>query len=135
MSESKQTISSLLSAFADALDSMDDHEFNLLIQGKARLRVVEKRNVKKLPSLDESCLDGAISETAQKLNAVESREDAERLLSSINQPRRREFLLLLAKSFGIRVESRDNISRIERKLIENIVGSRLDSAAIKKVAF
>ena len=135
MSESKQTISRLLSAFADALDSMDDHEFNLLVQGKVRLRIVEKPKIKKAPPLNEPRLDGAISEIAQKLSTAESRESAASLLASINQPRRKELLLLLARSCGVRLESKDNIARIEQKLIENVVGSKLDSEAIRKVAF
>jgi hypothetical protein len=135
MRESKQTISRLLSAFADALDSMDDREFDLLIQGKVRLRIVEKHKTKTAPPLNDSRLDGAISEIAQRLSTAESRESAASLLASVNQPRRRDFLLLLAKSCGVRVESKDNIARIEQKLIENVVGSKLDSEAIRKVAF
>ena len=114
---------------------MDDREFDLLIQGKARLSIVEKHKTKKAPILDDSCLDGIISETAQKLIAAESREAAARLLASINQPRKKDFLLLLAKTCGVRVESKDSIARIEQKLVENVVGARLDSEAIKKVAF
>ena len=45
------------------------------------------------------------------------------------------FLLQLAKSCGVRVESKDSIALIEQKLVENVVGARLDSEAIKKVAF
>jgi hypothetical protein len=135
MRESKQTISKLLFAFADALDSMDDREFDLLIQGKVRLGIVEKPEPKKTLPLNDPRLDGAISEMAQKLSAAESRESAASLLASINQPRRKDFLVLLARSCGVRVESKDNIARIEQKLIENVVGSKLDSEAIRKVAF
>ena len=135
MRESRQTISRLLSAFADALDSMDDREFDLLIQGKVRLRTVEKYKTKKAPTLKDSRLDEAVSEIAQKLSTAESRESAASLLASINHPRRRDFLLLLARSCRVRVESKDNIERIEQRLIENVVGSRLDSEAIRKVSF
>ncbi len=135
MCDSKQTLSRLLSAFADALDSMDAREFDLLIQGKAKLRIVENHKPKKVLPLDDSFLNGAISETAQRLNAAESREAAASLLASINQPRKKDFLMLLAKSCSVRVESRDSIARIEQKLVENVVGVRLDSEAIRKVAF
>lgn len=134
MRDSKQTIAKLLVAFADALDSMDDREFDLLIQGKARLRLVEEQKTEKKP-LDDSCLDEAIAEIAQKLNEAESREAAGTLLASINQPRRRDFLVLLAKACGVRMESKDSIPKIEQKLIENVVGSRLRSEAIRNVAF
>ena len=134
MRESMQTIK-LVSIVFDALSAMDDREIDLLIQGKATLRVVEKSKNKKAIPLDDTCLDEAISDVAQKLNVAESREDAASLLASINQPRKKDFLLLLAKFCGVRVESKDSIAMIERKLVENVVGSRLDSEAIRKVAF
>jgi hypothetical protein len=134
MRESKQTIAKLLVAFADALNSMDDRQFDLLIQGKAKLRLVEEQKTGKM-KLDTLHLNHTVSELAQKLNDAETRETAESLIASINQPRRREFLVLLAKACGVRVQSKDNISTIERKLIENTVGSRLRSEAIKNVAF
>lgn len=135
MHESVQTTSKLLSIVFDVLGSMDDREIDLLIQGKATLRVVEKNRNKKAMPIDDSCLDETISGMAQKLSAADSRASAENLLASINQPRRKDFLLRLAKTCGVRVESKDSIAIIERKLVENVVGTRLDSEAIKKVAF
>ena len=135
MSGPKQTIAKLLAAFADALDSMDDREFDLLIQGKAKLRLVKDQKSRSKPPLDVSCLDKTVSEFAIKLNAAESREVARDLLNSIKQPRRRDFLVLLAKSCGVSVRSKDSIAVIERTLIENTVGSKLRSEAIKNVAF
>ena len=135
MRESMQKTSKLLSIVFDTLGSMDDREIDLLIQGKATLSVVEKNKTKKSILVDDSCLDEAISDTARMLSASESREAAENLLASINQPRKKDFLLRLAKTCGVRVESKDSIAIIERKLVENVVGTRLDSEAIKKVAF
>ena len=135
MRESTQTMSKLFSVVFDAISAMDDREIDLLIRGKATLHIAEKSRIKKAASLDDSFLDAAISETAQMLNAAESREVAVDLLASIDQPRKKDFLILLAKSCGVRVESRDSIARIERKLVENVVGVRLDSEAIRKVAF
>ena len=136
MSESKQTIAKLFVAFADALNSMDNREFDLLIQGKAKLRLVERPKTRENGKLlDTDSLEETLSEVAQKLNAAESREVAESLLASINQPRRKDFLLLLAKACNVSVGSKDSIAMIERQLIENIVGARLASEAIQKVAF
>ena len=136
MSESKQIIARLFIAFADALNSMDNREFDLLIQGKAKLRLVERPKTRENGKLlDTDSLEETLSEVAQKLNAAESREVAESLLASINQPRRKDFLLLLAKSCNVSVGSKDSVAMIERQLIENIVGARLASEAIQKVAF
>ena len=135
MSESKQTIAKLLLAFADAMNSMDEREFDLLIQGKAKLRLVQEKPKQEKNRESDACLDHVVAELAQKLNDVESRESAESLLASINHPRRRNFLILLAQACGVTVGSKDRIARIEQKLIEDVVGSKLRSQAIKKVAF
>ena len=135
MHESMQTTSKLLSIVFDAVGSMDDREIDLLVQGKATLRVVEKNKIKKAMPIDDSYLDEVIFDTARKLSSAESREAAADLLASINQPRKKDFLISLAESCGVRVESKDSIARIEQKLVENVVGVRLDSEAIKKVAF
>ena len=135
MRESIQTTSKLLSIVFDTVGSLDDREIDLLVQGKATLRVVEKNKSQKALPIDDFCLDEVISDTARKLSSAESREAAADLLASINQPRKRDFLINLAKSCGVRVESKDSIARIEQKLVENVVGARLDSAAIQKVAF
>ena len=135
MSELKLTIAKLLVAFADAMDSMDDREFDLLIQGKAKLRLVEEKPEQEKNREADACLDHEVAELAQKLNEVETRESAESLLASINHPRRRLFLLLLARACGVTVGSKDRIARIEQKLVEDVVGSKLRSQAIRKVAF
>lgn len=135
MRESIQMTSKLFSIVFDVLGTMNDREIDLLVQGKATLKVVEKSKPRKGMLLDDSCLDEVIYDTAQKLGAADSREAAENLLVSLNHPRKKDFLLRLAKSCGVRVESKDNIAIIERKLVENVVGSRLDSQAIKNVAF
>jgi hypothetical protein len=134
MSESKQNIANLFLAFADALKSMDNQEYELLIQGKAKLRLVKDQKAKAKP-VRSSHSDETVSELAQKLNNAESREVAAELLASINQPRSRKFLVLLAEACGVNAGSKDNIARIEEKLIENVVGTRLRSEAIQKVAF
>ena len=84
MRESTQTMSKLLAVVFNTIDSMDDREIDLLIQGKATLRVVEKNKPKKSMPLGDSCLDETISDTAQKLRAAESREAAANLLASVN---------------------------------------------------
>jgi hypothetical protein len=134
MRESRQTIAKLLAAFADTLNSMDDSEFDLFIEGKAKLRLVEKAQ-NRIKFSDDTRLAETITELSQKLNDAESRADAESLIASIKHPRRKDFLLGLAKACGVSVGSKDSIAGIERKLIENVVGAKLRSQAIKNVAF
>lgn len=138
MGDSRQAIANLFAAFADALNAMDDREFDRLIQGKAKLRLVEKGRGKAGKNgklLDATPLTESIPELAQKFQASESRKEAAELLAGVNGRRRKEVLLLLAKELGVNATARDNIGLIERRLIENVVGARLDAEAIQKVAF
>lgn len=138
MHEAKQTIANLFAAFAEALNAMDDREFDLLLRGEAKLRLVEKRqgkNGKNGRLLTAAPLREAIPELAEKFQAAASREEAAALLAAIAKPRRKETLLLLAKEFSVNATARDNIEQIERQLIENVVGARLTSEAIRTVAF
>ena len=135
MYDTKETLSKVFFAIADALESMDKREFEQLLSGQAKLRVMGTNNRKKSASTHEPCLDGAVADIARKLRMATSRESAADLLVSIDQPRRKDFLQRLARSCGVRVDSKDSIARIEQNLIENVVGLRLDSEAIKKVAF
>ncbi len=138
MHDTKRIMSGLLVAVADALNSMDDREFDLLIRGEGNLRFVAAsknglKNGKRL--IIDSHIESVVNEVAQKLSDADSRESAESLIASIDQPRRKDFLILLAKASGVRVESKDTIARLERKLIETVVGSKLRSKAFKEVAF
>ncbi|MXZ19508.1 MAG: hypothetical protein F4Y84_02635 [Caldilineaceae bacterium SB0665_bin_25] len=134
MSETRKALVNLLTAFADALNSMDDNEFELLAAGKGKLRLVKERKATG-KSLEDSTSSEAIAEMAQRLADAESRDEATSLLASIEHPRKREFLAQLAQACKIRVMSKDTVAVIEQKLIEDVVGSRLVSQAIRKVAF
>ena len=134
MDDTKQTISRVLKSFAAALDSMDERQFNLLIHGEGNLRFAEVSRNGRRPAVAEQ-LENEVNEVAVKLKEAESREIAERLLASIDHPKRRDFLVLVAEATGVVLGSKDTIKRIEKKLIETVVGSKLRSKAFKEVAF
>lgn len=141
MGESRQAMANLFAAFADALNAMDDREFDRLVQGKGKLRLVEKepgkgKNGGKSGKLPESPdLMESVPELAQRFEAAASREEAAAVLATVDGRRRKEVLLLLAKEFRVNATARDNIRGIERRLIENVVGARLAAEAIRTVAF
>lgn len=147
MGESRQAMANLFAAFADALNAMDDLEFDRLVQGKAKLRLVEKEPVKGrngknggkggklLEAPPVTDLTELVPELAQRFEAAASREEAAAVLATVDRPRRKEVLLLLAKEFSVNATARDNIRGIERRLIENVVGARLAAEAIRTVAF
>ena len=135
MTATKQVVSQLLSAFADSLNAMDEHEFELLIQGKAKLRLVQKeKKLEKKSSVDRSSLSEAVIMTAEKLNHAESREEAGTLLASIDHTGKKDFLLALSRACGVSVSSKDNIAKLEQKLIDNTVGARLRTDAIRNLS-
>ena len=135
MSEmNRPTIGKLLKAFGDSLHAMDDRELDLLLQGKGMLSFTPAPRTGDRPETDARVLEAA-REAARRLTKVDSREAAREVLASINHPRRREFLLLIAQASSIRVGSRDSVARIEQKLIQAIVGSKLRTRAFKEVAF
>ena len=130
----RQAIDKLLNIIEDSLCAMDDRELDLLLQGKGRLQftatsVADERSETK-PHLEE-----AARETAKQLADAETRDAARAVIASIDRPRRREFLLLIAQASGVRVGSKDSIARIEQRLIQAIVGSKLRSRAFKEVPF
>ena len=154
MTDIKQT-TALLAVVFDVLNSMDDSELDMLIQGKGNLRFVpttEKGETARkskpddsqlLPSngknrIGEAKLQLEVDEAARLLNEANSREEAKNLIASINVPKgkgRRDFLIRLAKACAVQVESRDAIARIEQKLVEKTVGAKLRSKAFREVAF
>lgn len=134
MSETKRTVARLFAAFADALDSMSDQEFRMLIGGQGKLRIV-KDGADAKPAEDPPALDPAVLAIAEQLNAAESREAAEKIIASIDHRRRKHFLLMLSRACGVSVRTKDSIARIEENLVEEVVGTRLGSQSIRKVAF
>ena len=153
MGESRQAMANLFAAFADALNAMDDREFDRLVQGKGKLRLVEEdpgkggnegkgkngrnggKGGKLLEAPPVTDLTESVPELAQRFEAAASREEAAAVLATVDSPRRKEVLLLLAKEFSVNATARDNIRGIERRLIENVVGARLAAEAIRTVAF
>ena len=147
----RQTIGKLFRVIGDSLLAMDDHEFDLMLQGKGFLRftpvsekakkgVVASRvrqddaNVIAQKSRDAKSLGGA-DVIAQKLRDAESREEAIVVIASINRRPRKAFLSHVAQAAGVLVESKDSIAKIEHKLIEATVGAKLRSRAFKEVPF
>ena len=141
----RQAIGTLFRAFGDILIEMDDREFEMLSQGKATLRVVIVKNedtavvAKRVPKTTKNRIDdsdsNAAAEVAQRLKDAESRENGEAVLSSIKHRSRKKFLTLVARKLDVRVESRDTIAEIERKLFDSTVGGKLQARAFAEVPF
>lgn len=130
----RQSLSRLMEIFADSLGTMDDRELHLLLQGKGTLAFTPIP-VGRKPSEPKPDFRDTAEEIARQLKEADSRQVAKEIIASIDHPQRRDFLLLVAQVAGVRVASKDSIARIEQKLIQFIVGSKLRSRAFKEVAF
>ena len=130
----KQVIDKLLNILGNSLRAMDDRELDLLLQGKGTLRFTPTSPANEQLEPEPHLWEAAM-EIAKQLAGVETREAAREVITSIDRPRRRGFLLLIAQAAGVRVGSRDSIARIEQKLIQSTVGSKLRSRAFREVSF
>ena len=130
----RKTLGKLLRAMGDSLQTMNDREFELLLQGKGTLRFTPTKGTVIKPEVEQNLSTDA-AKVARQLENADSRETAKDVISMIKHRRRKEFLLLVAQKSGVHVEKRDSIARIEQKLIETIVGSKLRTQAFKEVAF
>ena len=130
----RQTIGKLFKAIGDSMLSMDDHEFDLMIQGKGALKFAPVSEPAKKRVVESQVHSDAV-EIANKLRDAETREDANIVISSIRHRPKKEFLTHVARAADVYVESRDSIAKIEHKLIEATVGTKLRSRAFKEVPF
>ena len=130
----RRTVDRLLDVIADSLRAMNDQELELLLDGKGKLGFISS-------SIEGNNLDAelasihAAKEIAKKLAEVESREAARDLIAGIEHPKRRDFLVRIAQESGVRIGTKDSVARIEQKLIQATIGSKLRSRAFKEVSF
>ena len=139
------SIGTLFKVIGDSLNEMDDDKVELLLQGKATLQFVElpdgdakqvaQKSQKRITNrMDEADVEAA-AKIAKQLNDSDSRDDANAVIASIKHRSRKQFLVLVAKSLGVRIESRDTIAKIENRLIESTIGAKLRSRAFAEVPF
>lgn len=124
-------LSSALRTLIRALDGLSDEDVINVVrsireQKPARPKVVEKSTSKApLQKTDNRILDDA----TDSLRRADSRELGYAILTGHNFTRRE--LETLAKRANVHVVKNDNIDIIEEKLVESLIGSRLNSMAIQ----
>lgn len=118
--------SRLLKIFATFVEKSTPQELSSLLSGKAGLTLISKDR-KSLTEKKNSDID--IEDLVKKLETLDSREAGENMLASIGLPRRE--LEKLGRHLKIPVLKTDNIERLFEKIIENSIGARLNSVAIR----
>jgi hypothetical protein len=124
---SGRVISEFLKAVARAVDGLSDEEVQQLLRSAGVRGLLKSRRGRSARSQN---IDHAQAvELMEKLIHMPSREDATSYLRELAP--NRLVLLEAAKLREVHVLKQDTNPVIINKLVENVVGSRLDSAAIR----
>lgn len=121
-------LAKLLRSLASQLDKLEGDDFEITVVAPKHVRELQsaqKTSRKKELSIDQHYID----ETLQLLSNVKTREQATKILDQ-RQLTRRELESLCIK-FNMRSSKQDNMERLTERLIEALIGSRLNAEAIR----
>lgn len=130
MSNKNRVASAFLRALADAIDELHERELDALLRG-ARIDTLIKSSAKnqRATSSDDPSVSQQAEVLMSNLTQASSRNEARNYLRMMKPSRR--ILVRLAQGRDVHVIKEDTIAVLIEKLVENVVGSRLDSAAIR----
>lgn len=125
-------ISKFLRSLAIAVERMSDQEIDELLRvggatALARRAKTSRRGSK--PAKPRADIQAEAANIVDTISRIPSREEAARILDGLAPTR--SVLAQAAKLRQIHVAKDDTNSVIREKLVEHLVGSRLDSAAIR----
>lgn len=122
-------LADLLRRFADAIETLDESGIRSLLNNPAAIRqaVSKPKRASKTAArkIDTQVLNDALSQ----LQAAATRLEGATLLETLKL--NRSELVALAKAGNVHVMSEDTVKRLEEKLVESLIGSRLNSQAIR----
>jgi hypothetical protein len=123
-------IADILEALAKAIRSADSSQLTAIRRRIAGLRSATKAPSSKgrggtAPKIDRK----RVTSTHKRLVAARSREEGLNLLQT--ESLSRVELVALAREGNVHVTKEDGVNRIEEKLVEALIGSRLSSEAIR----
>jgi hypothetical protein len=112
----------LLRDLANSLEQMPNEIFEQLLgQSKNPKRKVSQKREKITPA--------QVASLTRNIAEAKTREEAARILEEANCTR--DDLVALSRFNKIHVSKQDNVSDLLSKLVEGLVGSRLNSSAIR----
>lgn len=121
---SKSITSKALRAIATALEDLEQVELDSLLAGRGRLVFVSSEKTLKKSGL----YDFNVSDILARLNACDNREDAQKILESIESKDR---ILALAKAMKVHVVKLDRREEVESKIIAFAIGGKLRTEALQ----
>lgn len=129
--EQSKIFAKLFRLFSELLDRTPIAELEALIAGRAQLKIVTKpvAGAKKPISTKIEKREINLAEISNRLQSFSSRDEGYKLLEDENLTKKQ--LEDLARLLLLPVNKQDNIERLEDKIIEFCIGSRLNSEAIR----
>jgi len=133
----RENIIDILQLILTTIRGLNDEQYHMLLSGKAKLKFValdtpnitlRQKTTRKgpIPILTEN----DIKKVIDVLNVCKTREEAYMLFRENSIYQLKDNLLAVAQSFDIHVTKSDKNDDIVNKIIDNTVGTRLNSEAI-----
>ena len=123
-------ISDFLVALSRQVENLTEEELEQLLNDAALVRIL-RQTARSRPkkSIDIGAWQSQAQALMKELATKSTREEAAAFLESLSPTKRT--LTEAAKLREVHVVKQDTIKSISEKLVENVVGSRLDSARIR----
>jgi hypothetical protein len=122
----------MLRRMAEVFEAMDDAELECFfggLQSRGRTsKVGGSRRAAATEPLTEKDLFQA-NDIVHRLQQARTRDEGTSILVDLNLTKRE--LVAIARARSVHITKEDNIRRIEEKLVEALIGSRLNSQAIR----
>lgn len=123
-------ISAFLKALARHVERLSDDELEKALESAGFAGIFHSRpKSKSISKVEKWQIKEEAERLVSDLERQTSREGAERSISRTDPTRR--VLIEAAKMRDVHVTRQDTVVTISQKLVENLVGSRLDSARIR----
>jgi hypothetical protein len=129
--DQRKTLGKLLRHVAQCIENSTADDLDDLLSGHKFLRIVSPKDhaPPNKKALGSSFTEANLPKLASKLQELSTREEGYQALEEANLTRKR--LEELARLLQLPVNRGDNIGRLEEKVIESCIGSRLNSEAIQ----
>ncbi|PWE75872.1 hypothetical protein XF30_03005 [Bradyrhizobium sp. SUTN9-2] len=118
-----------LRAIAQAVENADDSQIDNFIASLSHLTPNERtaRPNSRPPRQDVD--EASLQETLERIGMLSSREEGLQVLEQLDF--KRKDLLALAKLRDVHTSKDDSVLRLREKLVERLIGARLNSQAIR----
>ena len=137
MTTNKRDLINILEIITKLLDNISEKQFSKLLSGEGRLIYVEEETRKKSKKLkDETVLieDPVYEKLGEKIKLCKTREEAFNIVKNEPLLKTKKNLFKLAEIMQIYANKKDKRERIEEKIVESLVGSKIRSAAIRDLS-